>query len=116
MEKIETNIDVDSKGPGESLNNDGVLDQVIVTKGYDQGTLFHSSDRSTYTFLHENDVIALHFDFTRELLYLKGHKITNLSQHPSLGVFLQRFEKVLVEHKVSSEFLECFRRVLGRIA
>ena len=116
MEKTEITKAIDFKTVSESLNNDGVLDQVIVTKGYDHGTVFTATDCATYTFLYENDVIALHFDLKRELLYIKGHKILNLNQHPLLVHFLQRFQSALLAEGVTKNFMDCFLRVMGRIA
>ncbi len=115
MERKETNPEGQATAPHEVFNNNGALDRIIQTQGYDQGRLFSSRDKATYTFLFESDVISLHCDLTKKILYLKGHKITEWRDHPSLREFIARFRKALSGKNTSDDFVKRFDTLVARI-
>lgn len=100
--------------PDEPSAN-GELESIIKDGGYDNGRLFTSQSKATYTFLHDTEVISLHFDALKLALFLKGHKITNLEDHPHLGDFLTRFKRALLQHRSAKKFLVPFDTALSRL-
>lgn len=91
------------------------LDSILLKKGYRSGRLFRSQNKATYTFVEDDEVIALHFDLDRHDLFLKGHKLAGLTDHPHLENFLARFKKALTEENVPSEFLSAFDKAVSKL-
>jgi hypothetical protein len=91
------------------------LDRIIRKQGYDSGRLFSSSDKATYTFVYGAEVISMHFDLNRHDLFIKGHRIAALDDHPNLGEFLARFKKALTERCCDKAFLNAFDTAVSRL-
>lgn len=98
-----------------SVEEDHPLDNIIQKQGYEKGRLFFSKDRATYTFLDQDEVLSLHFDFNRRALFLNGRKILNRKNHPELERLLELFKRELVNHNLSQEFLLVFGAVASQL-
>lgn len=101
--------------PKAEIAASGELESIIKNGGYDNGQLFTSQNKATYTFLHEAEVVSLHFDAIKQIFFLKGHKITNLESHPHLSEFLTRFKKALLQHRSAKKILIPFDIALSRL-
>lgn len=118
MEKKETHATNQHTLPHlqqDEVSASGELESIIKGSGYDNGRLFASKNKATYTFLYETEVVSLHFDAVKQVLFLKGHKITNLENHPRLSEFLARFKKVLLQHRAAKKLLIPFDIALLRL-
>ena len=118
MEKKEThatNHHTPSHLQQDEVSANGELESIIKGGGYDNGRLFTSKNKATYTFIYETEVISLHFDAVKQILFLKGHKITNLENHPRLSEFLMRFKMALLQHRSTKKLLIPFDIALLRL-
>lgn len=102
-----------AEAPKSAFRTD--LDRIIRKQGYDSGRLFHSGDKATYTFVHGDEVISMHFDLHRHDLFVKGHRISSFEDHPNLGEFLARFKKALTEQCSDKAFLNAFDTTISRL-
>jgi hypothetical protein len=91
------------------------LESIIQTGGYQDGRLFFSRDKATYTFLNETEVVSLHFDLSKHDLYLKGHRIATLDDHAHLADFLLRFKKALSENPNAQHFVTAFDIAVAKL-
>lgn len=99
----------------DEVSAGGELESIIKGGGYDNGRLFTAQTKATYTFIYETEVISLHFDAIKQILFLKGHKITNLANHPHLSEFLTRFKMALLQHRSAKKLLISFDVALLRL-
>jgi len=91
------------------------LDPIIQEQGYQKGRLFFSKDRATYTSLSQDEVLSLHFDFSRRVLFLNGRKILNFETHPELERLLESFKRELISHNLPQEFLLAFGSAVSQL-
>ncbi len=84
------------------------VEKVHKKNGYYDGKIFYAADKVTYTFVHDDAVMILHFDLTRQTLFLKGHRVTSLDFHPDLAEFLGRFRKCLDDNVKTKGFIRPF--------
>lgn len=82
------------------------LARIYKKNGYYDGKIFYSSDKVTYTFLYQDEVIVLHFDLNRNSLFLKGHKITSLDMRDDLEEFLTMFKACLQDNPKTQKFVK----------
>lgn len=92
------------KKPGVPLD----LERIHQRNGYFDGKIFYAPDRATYTFLYDDQVMVLHFDLSRRALYLKGHKIQSLDDHPQLEQMLSVFKDCLSQNPKTKDFVKFF--------
>ncbi len=88
------------------------LEKIFQKHGYYDGKIFYSGSRATYTFIQDDEVIVLHLDLDKKALFLKGHKITSLEDHPRLSQFLGQFRKCLQENPQTKEFVRCYDAIV----
>ena len=88
------------------------LERIHEKNGHYDGKIFYSATKVTYTFVEGNEVVVLHFDLEKNALFLKGHKITALSDHPQLSVLLVRFKQCLTENPKTKIFVKPFETAL----
>ena len=91
------------------------LENIITKNGYQNGRLFHSKDKATYTVLVDNEVISLHFDFNQRALYLCGRKISSSDAHEQLDRLLTEFTTELKKANQSMEFMISFGSAVSQI-
>lgn len=101
--------------PASTISGSYELESIIKAQGYQNGKLFYGNDSATYTFLSDTDVVSLHFDLTRQLLFLKGHKINSCEDHPELMDYLARFKKALLGQSATRKFLTAFDTTVMRL-
>lgn len=114
MNRDEEIQSVKEKEPAANLPL-AALDGILNREGYHSGRLFHSKDKATYTFVNDDEVIALHFDMNRGDLFIKGHKISSLMDHAQLEEFLVRFKKALMEQHAFTGLVKAFDAAVGRL-
>ena len=110
MESEKENQHVNSETP-EGFAAPG-LEKIFQKHGSYDGKIFCSDSRATYTFIHEDEVIVLHLDLDKKALFLKGHKITSLQDHPRLSEFLSQFKKCLQENPQTKEFVRSYDAIV----
>jgi hypothetical protein len=88
------------------------LEKIFQKHGYYDGKIFYSGNRATYTFIHDDEVIVLHLDLDKKSLFLKGHKIMSLEDHPQLSQFLGQFKKCLQENPQTKEFVGSYDAIV----
>lgn len=88
------------------------LEEIFQKHGSYDGKIFCSASRATYTFIHEDEVIVLHLDLDKKTLFLKGHRITSLQDHPRLPEFLGQFKKCLQENPQTKEFVRSYDAIV----
>lgn len=91
------------------------LEQIIQEKGYEQGRLFLAKDRATYTLIYHDQVLSLHFDVDKKSLFLNGHKLNSLDDHPDLDKLLLIFNKELVSAGALKEFIAEFGASVSKL-
>ena len=91
------------------------LEKVYQKNGVYDGKLFFSADKATYTFLFDNEVIVLHLDLPRKVLFLKGHKVQSMNQHAKLALFLDRFRQCLQENIETEPFVEIYDTIIAEL-
>lgn len=92
------------------------LDEIIQKNGYGDGRLFSSASRATYTLIHHNEVISIHFDRERQNLYWQGHKIRSFEDHDQLEELLLVFKHKLLDKKATRELLSAFDATISRLS
>jgi len=83
--------------------------------GYYDGKIFYDTDRATYTFIFEEEVIVLHFDLNKKSLYFKGRLISSLEIHPELSSFLSDFKRHLQENSKTASFLKIYDQIVSSL-
>ncbi|MBF0104338.1 MAG: hypothetical protein HQM16_03315 [Deltaproteobacteria bacterium] len=91
------------------------LDYIHQKDGYYDGKIFFSFDKVTYTFVDNEEVVVLHYDSVKNSLFLKGHKIVSLNQHPDLELYLSKFKKCLIENSKTEKFVKPFDAVISSL-
>lgn len=91
------------------------LENIYRKNGHFDGKLFHAKDRMTYTFLFQGEVIVLHFDKERRALFLKGHKIADLTGEQDLYDHLKRFKLAMLANPKAEGFVQAFNGVLAEL-
>lgn len=81
-------------------------------RGVYDGKVFSSDTKVTYTFVSHNEVISLHFDKSRKMLFYNGHSISNIQPSPEIFHHLKTFEKVLHHKDEFSSFAKALTQVL----
>jgi hypothetical protein len=89
------------------------LENIYQKNGHFDGKLFHAKDTMTYTFLFQGEVIVLHFDKARRCLFLKGHRISDLTNQPDLVDHLKRFKMAMLADPEADGFVQAFGAVLA---
>lgn len=92
------------------------LEEIIRKNGYERGKLFYAADKATFTFIHHDEVVSLHFDLKKQGLFLQGHKISFLSDHENLEELLSLFKRELIAHKAPRELMTVFDATLSRLS
>ena len=103
------------RGRKKNPNKPVDLERLHRRNGHYDGKIFYSVDKVTYTFVHEGDVIALHFDLEKAVLFFKGHKILSLDAHPNLRAFLSRFKQCLTDNPKTAKFVKPYESVLASL-
>jgi len=70
--------------------------------------LFFNPQQATCTFLHDDQVVSLHYDLSRRAVFLNGHRVTDAAQYENLPLFLSNFKKALLEHSVGADFIRAY--------
>ncbi len=89
---------------GKLFKKDGVLD----------GKMFHTTEKATYTFISNNEVISLHFDREKKTIFYKGHNISNLSLTPLQLSHLELFKKELGKKGEMQSFVRPYTEALEK--
>lgn len=93
----------------------GVFSQLFEKNGFYDGKVFFSEAKATFTFLHDDEVMVLHFDLERMALYFNGHCVRALSHHPDMPQFLTDFKKNLLANKRTRKFVSPLDRLLSSL-
>jgi len=97
-----------------SLVNPG-LGELFKKHGDLDGKLFHSSDKVTFTFVDEEEVVSLHFDKSRKTIFLKGHNVRNIELTPKQRGYLELFEEELAKNEKTGHFVRSYSDLLKTI-
>lgn len=90
------------------------LSSLNTASDYD-GRFLHDEERATYTFLHDAEVVSLHYDMSKQNLYLNGRKINSLDDHEHLMNFLCEFKKMLLQNELDANWLRSYDIEVSRL-
>ena len=91
------------------------LEYIHQKDGFYDGKIFYSHDKVTHTFVHNDEVIVLHYDLTKNSIFLKGHKIISVDSHPDLEYYLAKFKKCLLDNPKTLKFVRPFDLLLSSL-
>lgn len=88
------------------------LEKAFQKHGAYDGKLFHSSDKVTYTFVADQEVISLHFDRVRKTIFYQGHNIDNLILGSEQIGYLEKFAREIEANYDTSDFIVPYSETL----
>lgn len=91
------------------------LGNIFKKRGEFDGKLFHSSKKATYTFVEQQEVIALHFDKERKSIFYKGHNISNIRLSDVQRQHLELFQKALEKNPKTQPMVSAYKQALKAI-
>lgn len=115
MQEQKHNIKKTDSPDNVAVSAYGNLDDIIQERGYRDGQIFCTPDKATYTFVYDDDVVALHFDARRHDLFLKGRKLHDQKDAPHLDEFLERFKRALAIHATGKSLLKAFSTAVSQL-
>lgn len=92
------------------------LEETIQRNGYGEGRLFFSTNRATYTLIHHNEVVSIHFDLNKQNLYWQGHKVSHLDEQDCLEELLSLFKRELVIRHAQRELVQAFDATVSKLS
>lgn len=112
------NTEITEQSPEDaSIVHEGQnLEAIIRKNGYERGKLFYATDKATFTFIHHDEVLSLHFDLRKQGLFLQGHKISFLNAHENLEELITLFKRELVARKAPRDLLAAFDATVSRLS
>lgn len=105
-----------SAHPEKRLKRKPGVGNFFEKNGAFDGKLFLSKDRVTYTFLFENEAIALHLDASKRDVFVRGHRVTHLDPGSQNAIFMQRFCQALASEPKAKDHLQMLNDVLEEIS
>lgn len=88
------------------------LEKAFQKHGAYDGKLFHSTDKVTYTFVADQEVISLHFDRLRKTIFYQGHNIDNLILGTEQIGYLEQFSQTITKNHETSDFVVPYSETL----
>lgn len=89
-------------------------DHLFKKHGVLDGKMFYTSDKVTYTFVDNDEVISLHFDINRKTIFYKGHNISNVELTPLQCQHLIQFKNELEKHGETGSFVLAYSNLLEK--
>lgn len=88
------------------------IDKLFEPHGVYDGKMFHTTDKVTYTFVDNKEVVSLHFDKRRQAIFYRGHNIANLSLTDDQKNHLERFARELQKDSHTRTFAGAYSKAL----